>query len=41
LANVISNMFASQSTQGQCLEEIFAPGSIRRRLIQEGKPPLR
>jgi hypothetical protein len=41
LANVISNMFASQSTQGQCLEEIFAPGSIRRRLIQEGKLPLR
>jgi len=41
LANVVSNMFASQSTQGQCLEEIFAPGSIRRRLIQEGKLPSR
>jgi hypothetical protein len=41
LANVVSNMFASESTQEQCLEEIFAPGSIRRKLIQQGKLPSR
>lgn len=40
-ANIVSRIFASESTQEQCLEEIFTPGTIRKRLIREGKLPLR
>lgn len=39
MTNIVSEMFTSPSTQEQCLDEIFAPGSIRKRLTQEGKLP--
>jgi hypothetical protein len=40
-ADIVSTMFASESTHEQCLDEIFKPGSIRARLTREGKLPLR
>jgi hypothetical protein len=41
-ANEVSEALISQATQQECLNEIFRPGSIRMRLLKEGKlPPVR
>jgi len=37
--STLSSTFTSHSTQEQCLEEIFSPGTIRKRLIEEKKFP--
>lgn len=40
-ADVFTDMLTSESTQQECLSEIFQPGQIRARLIKEGKFPPR
>jgi len=40
-ANAATDILISESTQRECLDEIFSPGLIRQRLEKEGKLPSR
>lgn len=41
VADEFTDMLTSESTQQECLSEIFQPGLIRARLVKEGKFPFR